>query len=65
MIMNFADHQRRLRTLRILNSIETSLGGYLITVTMVNFGVGIATGIICALTGMPTRRPGRAGCGAC
>lgn len=53
MIMNFADHEWRLRTLRILNAIETSLGGYLITVTMINFGVGIATGIICALTGMP------------
>lgn len=53
MIMNFADHEWRLRTLRILNAIETSLGGYLITVTMINFGVGIATGMICALTGMP------------
>lgn len=53
MIMNFADHEWRLRTLRILNAIETSLGGYLITVTMINFGVGIATGLICALTGMP------------
>jgi predicted PurR-regulated permease PerM len=53
MIMNFADHEWRLRTLRILNAIETSLGGYLITVTMINFGVGTATGIICALTGMP------------
>jgi predicted PurR-regulated permease PerM len=53
MIMNFADHEWRLRTLRILNAIENSLGGYLITVTMINFGVGIATGIICAVTGMP------------
>ncbi len=53
MIMNFADHEWRLRTLRILNAIETSLGGYLITVTMINFGVGIATGLICAFTAMP------------
>jgi predicted PurR-regulated permease PerM len=53
LIMNFADHEWRLRTLRILNAIETSLGGYLITVTLINCGVGIATGIICALTGMP------------
>ncbi|MDB5656873.1 MAG: transport protein [Tardiphaga sp.] len=53
MIMNFADHEWRLRTLRILNAIETSLGGYLMTVTMINFGVGIGTGIICAVTGMP------------
>ncbi|MDB5502032.1 MAG: family transporter [Tardiphaga sp.] len=53
LVMNFADHEWRLRTLRILNAIETSLGGYLMTVTMINFGVGIATGLICAFTGMP------------
>lgn len=53
LVMNFADHEWRLRTLRILNAIETSLGEYLLMVTMINFGVGIATGLICAATGMP------------
>ena len=53
LIMNFADHAARLRTLRILNEIEEQLGGYLLTVTMINLGVGAATGIICAVTGMP------------
>jgi predicted PurR-regulated permease PerM len=53
MIMTFADHAARLRTLRILNEIEGHLGGYLLTVTMINIGVGTATGIICAITGMP------------
>jgi predicted PurR-regulated permease PerM len=53
LVMNFADHEWRLRTLRILNAIETSLGDYLLTVTMINFGVGIATGLICAVTSMP------------
>jgi predicted PurR-regulated permease PerM len=53
MIMNFADHASRLLTLRILNEIEEQLGGYLLTVTMINLGVGAATGIICAVTGMP------------
>jgi predicted PurR-regulated permease PerM len=53
LIMNFADHAARLRTLRILNEIEGQLGGYLLTVTMINLGVGAATGIICAVTGMP------------
>jgi predicted PurR-regulated permease PerM len=53
LIMTFADHGWRLRTLRILNAIEISLGDYLLTVTMINFGVGITTGIICAVTGMP------------
>jgi predicted PurR-regulated permease PerM len=53
LIMTFTDHDSRLRMLRILNEIEVNLGGYLLTVTMINLGVGIATGIICAVTGMP------------
>ncbi|THD68453.1 MAG: AI-2E family transporter [Bradyrhizobium sp.] len=53
LIMTFADHAARLRTLRILNEIELQLGGYLLTVTAINLGVGAATGIICAITGMP------------
>jgi predicted PurR-regulated permease PerM len=53
LIMTFPDHASRLRTLRILNEIEGQLGGYLLTVTMINLGVGTATGIICAVTGMP------------
>jgi predicted PurR-regulated permease PerM len=53
LIMTFGDRASRLRTLRILNEIEQHLGGYLITVTMINLGVGTATGIICAVTGMP------------
>jgi len=54
LIMTFGDHAARLRTLRILNEIEGHLGGYLLTVTMINLGVGAATGIICAVTGMPS-----------
>ncbi|QHO78640.1 AI-2E family transporter [Bradyrhizobium sp. CCBAU 051011] len=53
LIMNFGEREWRLRTLRILNEIEDHLGGYLLTVTMINVGVGIATGLICAITGMP------------
>jgi predicted PurR-regulated permease PerM len=53
MVMTFGDRPARLRTLRILNEIEEHLGGYLLMVTMINVGVGIATGIICAVTGMP------------
>src|SRR5450755_1063661 len=53
LIMTFPAHASRLRTLRILNAIEGHLGGYLLTVTMINLGVGAATGIICAVTGMP------------
>jgi predicted PurR-regulated permease PerM len=53
LVLTFADHASRLRTLKILNEIEEHLGGYLLTVTTINLGVGAATGIICALTGMP------------
>jgi predicted PurR-regulated permease PerM len=53
LIMTFTDHAARLRTLRILNEIEGHLGGYLLTVTMINLGVGTATGLICWITGMP------------
>ena len=53
LIMNFSDHPSRLRTLRILNAIESNLGGYLLTVTLINMGVGIATGIVCAFAATP------------
>ena len=53
LIMTFGDRTSRLRTLRIINEIEEHLGGYLLTVTMINVAVGIVTGIICALAGMP------------
>src|SRR5207253_9477911 len=53
LILTFADHAARLRTLRILNEIEDHLGAYLLTVTMINRGVGVLTGIICAVTALP------------
>jgi predicted PurR-regulated permease PerM len=60
LIMTFGNHEARLKVLRILNEIEDHLGNYLVTVTVINMGVGIATGIVCALAQMP--RP--AGLGA-
>jgi predicted PurR-regulated permease PerM len=53
LILTFADHEARLRTLRILNEIEEHLGNYLLTVTLINTGVGILTGIACAIAHMP------------
>lgn len=53
MVMTFANRDTRLRALRILNEIEGSLGSYLLTVTLINLGYGAATGIICAIAGMP------------
>jgi predicted PurR-regulated permease PerM len=53
LIMTFTDRDARLRTLRIINEIEVHLGNYLLTVTMINTGFGIATGIACAIAHMP------------
>jgi predicted PurR-regulated permease PerM len=53
LIMTFGDHDARLRMLRILNEIEEHLGNYLLTVTLINTGVGILTGIACAIAHMP------------
>jgi predicted PurR-regulated permease PerM len=53
LIMNFGERTARLRTLRMLNEIEEHLGNYLLMVTMINVGIGVVTGLICAVTGMP------------
>jgi predicted PurR-regulated permease PerM len=53
LIMTFGDREARLRMLRILNEIEVHLGNYLLTVTMINAGLGILTGIVCAIAHMP------------
>jgi predicted PurR-regulated permease PerM len=53
LILTFRDHRARLQTLRILNAIETRLGHYLLTVTLINAGVGVATSLVCMITGMP------------
>jgi predicted PurR-regulated permease PerM len=53
LIMTFGDRHARLRMLRMINEIEEHLGNYLVVVTMINIGVGIITGLICAITGMP------------
>jgi predicted PurR-regulated permease PerM len=54
LVMTFTGHDSRLRALRVLNSIEEHLGVYLLTVTLINMGVGIATGLICWAAGMPS-----------
>ncbi|SFH86160.1 AI-2E family transporter [Bradyrhizobium sp. Gha] len=53
LIMTFGERDARLRTLRILNEIEIHLGNYLLTVAIINIGVGIAAGLVCAVTRMP------------
>ena len=53
MIMTFTTRDSRLRALRVLNAIEDHLGSYLLTVTMINMGVGAATGLVCWISDMP------------
>jgi predicted PurR-regulated permease PerM len=53
LVMTFTGHDSRLRALRVLNAIEEHLGAYLGTVTLINMGVGIATGLVCWATDMP------------
>jgi predicted PurR-regulated permease PerM len=53
LVMTFAKRESRLTALKILNEIETGLANYLSIVTLINVSVGVITGIICALTGLP------------
>ena len=53
LVMTFTGHDSRLRALRVLNDIEENLGAYLLTVTLINMGFGVATGLVCWVTGMP------------
>ncbi len=40
LVLTFTSHDSRLRALRVLNAIEDHLGSYLMTVTLINMGVG-------------------------
>jgi predicted PurR-regulated permease PerM len=53
LVMTFASRDSRLTVLKILTEIESGLANYLLIVTLINLGVGAATGVICALTRMP------------
>src|SRR5258708_20652338 len=53
LIMTFAEHATRLRTLRILNEIEGHLGGYLLTFTIINIAVAPPTRTIRPIPRIP------------
>jgi predicted PurR-regulated permease PerM len=53
LVMTFASRESRLRVLKILNEVEASLATYLLTVACINVAVGVAAGLIAALTGLP------------
>lgn len=53
LVLTFEKRDSRLRVLRILNQIQELLGKYLLTVTVINMGVGVMTGLISLLAGLP------------
>lgn len=50
----FSHHEARLRSLRIMNDIESNLTGYLSVMAVINAGVGVGAGVIAALVGLPS-----------
>lgn len=53
LVLTFAERESRLTALKILNEIEAKLAAYLRTVALINLCVGLATGIVCLITGTP------------
>jgi predicted PurR-regulated permease PerM len=50
----FTDRDARLRALKIMNDIESNLGGYLIVVTAINMALGLVTILMAYLLGLPS-----------
>lgn len=50
----FTEREDRLRTLKIMNDIESNLGGYLIVVTAINLSLGVATALMAYALGLPS-----------
>jgi predicted PurR-regulated permease PerM len=50
----FSERDTRLRALKIMNDIESNLGGYLIVVTAINLCLGIVTTLMAYLMGLPS-----------
>jgi predicted PurR-regulated permease PerM len=53
LVLKFEGQDNRLRALRILNQIEDSLTRYVVVVSVVNIGVGVAAGAIAFVVGLP------------
>ncbi len=53
LVVAFGSREGRLTMLRIMTDVEQALGRYLGTVTLINLGLGLATGIVMALIGVP------------
>ena len=53
LVLKFQGQDNRLRALRILNQIEDSLTRYVMVVSVVNIGVGVAAAAIAFVVGLP------------
>jgi predicted PurR-regulated permease PerM len=53
LVLAFEERESRLEAIRMLNEIEHRLGNYLLTVTVINLGVGILTGLLSMFVGLP------------
>lgn len=53
LVRTMPDLRRRKRAVRITRSIQSNLGRYLITVSLINAGLGAATGMLMHLLGLP------------
>ena len=53
LVLKFEGQDNRLRALRIINRIEDSLTRYVMVVSVVNIGVGVAAGAIAFVVGLP------------
>jgi predicted PurR-regulated permease PerM len=49
----FADREAKLRALKIMNDIEHNLTGYLSLVSIINICIGVGSGVVAWVTGMP------------
>jgi predicted PurR-regulated permease PerM len=53
-VTQFVDHEARLRALKIMNAVESSLTDYLSVVAVINFVVGLAATAITYFVGLPS-----------
>lgn len=53
LVVFFDEREARLRTLKIMNDIESNLTGYLSVVTMINIAIGICGGLAAWVAGLP------------
>lgn len=51
-VLSFRDHDRRFAALKMIGRVEDALSGYVVTVSLINAGFGLAVGAVLALVGV-------------